>query len=628
MARKSLLHAAAPANRNGDFNREAPSESYVRELLRQGGHDIPAVAPDLGVSPGSEEALSAAHQLVQALVEAGVDTFFGIPGGPVSPVFDAILQREGRALDRVAPRDVTPRSPPRTTTAPPVERRRSSSPPGPARPTSVTGVVSAHLERVPMLRHLRRRRLGVRRRAAAAGQRPGRHRGREACWPTSRERPSGSRRPKTAMAQGLAALSAARNPAPPGPGAPGHAHSARARRGKRHRPSPVAGADFQRSTGAGTLVDRTASWLVSAERPLIVSAPVAASTRQRSASSWTRSNVPFVTTPQAKGIVSELHPRSLRHGGLAASMWAREYTARGIDVALVLGTDLDDCAVGPTPLRRRRRPADPRRPQRRRLRSKPADRARRRGGRRRVRRGALRRRGRRTGLRHPTRQRVVRELTQGLRRSTNADFDATTRPRITPQRAIARSRGAAGPEARVHHRHRRAHALRAALPHGARARELHHPPRARQHGLGHQRRHRPRARATRSGRWSASAATAACRWRAWKRSWRSSTACRSSSRCSTTPATTWSTTATARSSGARRRVGLALDRLRRLGAIDGYCRRPHQPSRRDHVRALQRLRAPGSPSCSTSASTATCASRAAVATRRCSTCRWANRSPG
>jgi acetolactate synthase-1/2/3 large subunit len=29
-------------------------------------------------------------------------------------------------------------------------------------------------------------------------------------------------------------------------------------------------------------------------------------------------------------------------------MWAREYTARGVDVALVLGTDLDDCSVGPT----------------------------------------------------------------------------------------------------------------------------------------------------------------------------------------------------------------------------------------------------------------------------------------
>jgi len=60
-------------------------------------------------------------------------------------------------------------------------------------------------------------------------------------------------------------------------------------------------------------------------------------------------DVPFVTTPRAKGIVSEEHPRSLRHGGLAASMWARKYTAAGVDAAVVLGTDLDDCSIGPTP---------------------------------------------------------------------------------------------------------------------------------------------------------------------------------------------------------------------------------------------------------------------------------------
>jgi hypothetical protein len=91
IARKSLVHAAAPANRNAEFSREALLESYVKELHPRGDNDIREVSPDLALSPGSEEALSAAHQLVHALVEAGVDTFFGIPGGPVSPVFDAIL---------------------------------------------------------------------------------------------------------------------------------------------------------------------------------------------------------------------------------------------------------------------------------------------------------------------------------------------------------------------------------------------------------------------------------------------------------------------------------------------------------------------------------------------------------
>jgi acetolactate synthase-1/2/3 large subunit len=34
---------------------------------------------------------------------------------------------------------------------------------------------------------------------------------------------------------------------------------------------------------------------------------------------------------------------------MAASMWARRYTARGADVTLALGTDLDDTSMGPTP---------------------------------------------------------------------------------------------------------------------------------------------------------------------------------------------------------------------------------------------------------------------------------------
>src|SRR6185503_14573178 len=34
--------------------------------------------------------VTAARALVEALVAAGVDTFFGIPGGPAAPIFDAI----------------------------------------------------------------------------------------------------------------------------------------------------------------------------------------------------------------------------------------------------------------------------------------------------------------------------------------------------------------------------------------------------------------------------------------------------------------------------------------------------------------------------------------------------------
>ncbi|MFN9810363.1 MAG: thiamine pyrophosphate-binding protein, partial [Deltaproteobacteria bacterium] len=40
----------------------------------------------------------AAHALIAALVKAGVRTFFGIPGGPVAPIFQALDEVEGARL--------------------------------------------------------------------------------------------------------------------------------------------------------------------------------------------------------------------------------------------------------------------------------------------------------------------------------------------------------------------------------------------------------------------------------------------------------------------------------------------------------------------------------------------------
>src|SRR5690606_12758620 len=97
------------------------------------------------------------------------------------------------------------------------------------------------------------------------------------------------------------------------------------------------------------LLEKTVAWISEARRPLLV---IGAGCREHAA--WLRHlvdvlDVPFVTTPRAKGLVSELHPRSLRNGGMAASLWARRYTAEPVDVTLVLGTDLDDTSMGPTP---------------------------------------------------------------------------------------------------------------------------------------------------------------------------------------------------------------------------------------------------------------------------------------
>jgi acetolactate synthase-1/2/3 large subunit len=153
--------------------------------------------------------------------------------------------------------------------------------------------------------------------------------------------------PRSAATQALAALDAATDPARRGPAllvvpiqhGTLHAPATRTER------APVE----RRWTPPMEVVAETCELLAAAERPLLVLGagcrPYVAGLR-RLVDSF---DIPFVTTPRAKGVVSELHPRSLRHGGLAASYWARRYTAEGVDVALVLGTDLDDCSIGPTP---------------------------------------------------------------------------------------------------------------------------------------------------------------------------------------------------------------------------------------------------------------------------------------
>jgi len=56
-------------------------------------------------SAGLKLESSAAHRLVRALVDSGVETFFGIPGGPVSPVFDAILRNTLATRRAIRPLD-------------------------------------------------------------------------------------------------------------------------------------------------------------------------------------------------------------------------------------------------------------------------------------------------------------------------------------------------------------------------------------------------------------------------------------------------------------------------------------------------------------------------------------------
>ena len=86
---------AKPAEYMLDSHRvggRAAFDCYIRELAPPAG--TPSDPPlKSTLSPGS-----AARRLIEALVDRGVDTFFGIPGGPVCPVFEAIRLTPGARL--------------------------------------------------------------------------------------------------------------------------------------------------------------------------------------------------------------------------------------------------------------------------------------------------------------------------------------------------------------------------------------------------------------------------------------------------------------------------------------------------------------------------------------------------
>ena len=344
-APQSGAHAegeAAPAPASGSRTRH---QSDIRSLLRAPRQDTRSTDANPSAAESRLAPDAAARRIVEARVEAGADTFFGIPGGPAAPLFEAVRTTAGAHL-------VESRHESAAAFAAATFHRSSGRTPcllvtaGPGITNAVTGIVSAHLEGIPMLV------ISGDVAWASHGARLAQDSGPEgvaveqmlaACCRASVR----VAKPASAATQALAALRAAGDPQGPGPAllvVPIDRAAAPA-------PAPCleAPAPHFRAPAPRTAVETAARWLSEAERPLLVLGgacrPHAAIIRQL----VDALGVPFVTTPRAKGVVSEVHPRSLRNGGMAASIWARRYTREPIDVALVLGTDLDDTSMGPTP---------------------------------------------------------------------------------------------------------------------------------------------------------------------------------------------------------------------------------------------------------------------------------------
>jgi len=305
------------------------------------------LAPGAGEEGARARTRRGAEAIVETLCELGVETFFGVPGGPVILVFDAVL-KSGRAR-LYEPRHET------SGAFEAIGFHRAGGgvaavivTSGPGATNVVTGVVAAHLERVPMV--------------VICGDVP---------WATTGERLAQEVGPDgvgievmlrgvtravvrighaaSAASQVRAAVRVATAPESPGPVlivAPIDRISSEAPTIAFHEPlsAPSRGAPPDPA-----LIEDIDARMRRAERPLLVLGDACRPHAAAVAALVDDLGVPFMTTPQAKGVVSEDHPLSLRNGGMSASGWARRYTASAPDVALALGTDLDDTSTAGTP---------------------------------------------------------------------------------------------------------------------------------------------------------------------------------------------------------------------------------------------------------------------------------------
>ncbi|HEX4337798.1 MAG TPA: thiamine pyrophosphate-binding protein [Polyangiaceae bacterium] len=322
---------------SADDSRRDTLQSDIRELRPRDDADEPEATSSLPVD-------AAARRLVSALLARGVDTYFGIPGGPVCALFEAI-----RHEPRV--RLIESRHETHAAFAAALYYRASGRVPaivvtaGPGLTNAVTGVASAYLERIPMLV------ITGDVAWASTGGRLAQDSGPEGIDVEAILAPITRAQVRAASArsvatQGLATLDAASNPNAPGPALFVVAlDRSMASADGVHVAAPERA--FAMTPGRDS-VRCTAEWLAEARRPLIVLGAGCRGHERVVRDLVDAFNVPFVTTPRAKGLVSEQHPRSLRNGGMAASLWARRYTAEPVDVCLALGTDLDDTSMGPT----------------------------------------------------------------------------------------------------------------------------------------------------------------------------------------------------------------------------------------------------------------------------------------
>ena len=319
-----------------------PPLSLVRDPLRDSN-----IRPRHSSIPAAKLP-SGGESLVNALVALGVDTFFVVPGGPVMPVVDAIIRNPNAecieprheshgAFQAAGYHRASGRTAAVVVTA------------GPGATNVITGVVSAHIDSVPMI--------------VIVGEVATATSGRRLVQSVGDDG-VGIERMLAGVTRGvfrvmnvgsiasvaLAAFERATDRSNPGPAVivvPIEHASAAASVPELHTVRPTV--SFASPLPPRELLVTLATKLRAAKRPLVV---VGAGCRDAASvvlAMVESMQCPFVTSPHAKGALPETHPLSLRNAGISSSHWARNYCAEGPDFTIALGTDLDDATTAGTP---------------------------------------------------------------------------------------------------------------------------------------------------------------------------------------------------------------------------------------------------------------------------------------
>lgn len=296
---------------------------------------VPADAPD--VMP---ETTRGADLLVSMLAAAGVDVVFGLPGGAISPVHDALLDQSIRVITTKHEAGAMFAAAGYAHTTGKLGVVAVTS--GPGALNAMTGLASAWCDSLPLL--------------LLVGDVPRGAQGRGVLQDSSSHglQIVEMSRHISKMAAEIASPSSL-----PHMLRRAIATALSGRKGPVVLTLPIdimtAQVGTPRTGGsvtmgnmvAGETLDEIAELLVGAERPLILAGSGVrghgAPARLRAVAE--RFSCPVATTPKAKGVFPETHPLSVGVLGLGGHRSARRYLDSGVDVVLAIGTSLGDMAT-------------------------------------------------------------------------------------------------------------------------------------------------------------------------------------------------------------------------------------------------------------------------------------------